>query len=192
VPHRVVALGVLLNRLRAVGVLGILRDGLRALLDVEAGLKRRRHALGVVEVQIPRLHVLEEVGEVHRRPAEEVPVRELVRVTGSVSKFAIPGGPRPAFCVDVKPRKSSAVSGMSSAPPIPAAIAICFGRLWLPSNRPREAAADARDREEPFVSSKSAEDASAMKSTLSLRRRWRGRCPRDGAPRGRSGSGSRR
>ena len=45
-------------------------------------------------------------------------------------------GPSPAFCVEVKPRKSSALSGIRSAPPTPAAKAIRFGRLWPPSKPP--------------------------------------------------------
>ena len=54
----------------------------------------------------------------------------------SVSKFAIRVGPRPAFCVEVKPRNSSEVCGTRSAPGTPAASAIRFGRLMPPSNPP--------------------------------------------------------
>ena len=42
----------------------------------------------------------------------------------------------PAFCVEVKPRKSSAVSGIRSAPGICAAVAISFGSERLPSKPP--------------------------------------------------------
>ena len=45
-------------------------------------------------------------------------------------------GPSDAFCVDVKPRNSSAESGINEAPPTPAAIAIRFGRLTPPSKPP--------------------------------------------------------
>ena len=45
-------------------------------------------------------------------------------------------GRGPAFCVDVKPRNSSAPSGMSSAPSMPAASAICFGSPTPPSKPP--------------------------------------------------------
>ena len=42
----------------------------------------------------------------------------------------------PAFCVDVKPRKSSEVSGIRSAPGICAACASCFGSERPPSKPP--------------------------------------------------------
>src|SRR3954452_10133870 len=54
----------------------------------------------------------------------------------SVSKFAILPGPSPARCVEVKPRKSSDVSGIRSAPGTPALIAICLGNEEPPSNPP--------------------------------------------------------
>ena len=44
--------------------------------------------------------------------------------------------PCPRFCVEVKPRKSSDVSGIRSAPGICAASAICFGSDWPPSKPP--------------------------------------------------------
>ena len=56
--------------------------------------------------------------------AERLEVDDLARARG------------PCDCVDVKPRKSSAVSGISSAPGICAAIAIFFGRLWPPPKPP--------------------------------------------------------
>ena len=55
----------------------------------------------------------------------------------------------PAFCVEVKPRNSSAFSGISSAPGTPAAIAICFGSDRLAVEAAAcEAAAEARHVED--------------------------------------------
>ena len=77
----------------------------------------------------------------------------------------------PAFCVDVKPRKSSDVSGIRSAPGMPAATAICFGSDCSPSKpppaKPRRidvSVEELRSREERFV-------ASSMWSRVSVRSR---------------------
>ena len=112
----------------------------------------------------------------------------------SVSKFAILAGPRPAFCVDVKPRNSSAVSGIRSAPGTPAAVAICFGRLFEPWNPPPTN--PLRMLVTRKMSARSVEQR--LRAVLDVRRG--GRCEagrRHGSPRaacraGRSGSGSRR
>ena len=59
-------------------------------------------------------------------------------------------GPKAAFCVEVKPRKSSACSGIRSAPGTFAATAICAGeRMAAVERAAREPAAEARDVEEP-------------------------------------------
>ncbi len=86
VPDRVVTLGLLLDGLGPSDVLRVLRNRLRPVLHVEARLERRRDALGEVEVQVPRLDVLEEVREVHRRSAEEVAARETGRCIRAASR----------------------------------------------------------------------------------------------------------
>ena len=50
--------------------------------------------------------------------------------------FAIFGGPRPAFCVEVKPRKSSEPSGIRNEPGTCAATAIFFGSPCPPWKPP--------------------------------------------------------
>ena len=65
-----VALQVGLGR----SVLGSLRQRLGALPRLEARAEGRVHPAAIVEVEIPRLDVLEQVGEVHVRAAAEVPV----------------------------------------------------------------------------------------------------------------------
>ena len=68
-----VALQVVLRR----RVLRRLRQCLLSLPRLETGAERGVHTVAVVEVEIPGLDVFEQVGEVHVRPAAEVPVADV-------------------------------------------------------------------------------------------------------------------
>jgi hypothetical protein len=62
---------------RRLGVAGVLPHRPARRRDVEPRPEHRVDLLAVVEVQVPAVEVLVEVGEMHVRPADEVPTREL-------------------------------------------------------------------------------------------------------------------
>jgi hypothetical protein len=66
-------------------------------------------------------------------PSMKYPFGHWFVTPGSVSRLAITDGPSAACCVDVKPRNSSARSGMEAAPGIFASTAICLVRLRPPA-----------------------------------------------------------
>ena len=148
-----------------------LRDRQRRLVDVEPGPERRVDALAMVEVQVPGLEVLVQVREVHARALREVPARSEVDEAERLEVRDPRAARGPAFCVDVKPRNSSAVSGIRSAPGTPAAVAICFGRLFAPSKPPpTNPLRMLVTRKMPSSSSNSVFAPSSMWSRRSLRR----------------------
>ena len=106
---------------------------------------------------------------------------------GRVSVLAIRSGPSAFFCVEVKPRKSCALSGIRSAPGMPARIAICFGRLGRRAPAAAdEALADARDLEQPV---ERLEEARSSPSRCARASRY-GRAGRRRSARARRRSGS--
>ena len=151
VPDGVELLGVLLDGLGAVRVLCVLGNRLRPLLHVEPRLERRRHALGEVEVQVPRLDVLEEMREMHRRSSEEVAVGKLVGVSGQRLEVRDPRRAEPGLL-----RRREAEEELSRVgDELGAADPRRHRHLLRQALAPVEAAAgeapaDARDREEPF------------------------------------------
>ena len=153
----------------------------------------RVDALAEVEVQVPRLEVLVDVREVHVRAVAEVAASRAGRRSRASRGSRSCPARGPAVCVEVKPRKSSDVSGIRSAPGTPAAIAIRFGRLCAAVEAAAGEAAPDRRRLE----------AGRARRRAPARRRGCCRASRCAAARrrrsasrtvssGRSGSGSRR
>ena len=117
----------------------------RARGDSEPGVEGGGETLPAREA-VPGLEVLEHVREVHVGAMREVVVRPDRRIPERLEV----GDPLPAgglLWVEVKPRNSSAPSGIRWAPGTPAASASRLGRLGRREAAAREAATAARDPE---------------------------------------------
>src|SRR6266700_4819974 len=71
VPRETVSPDVVLQVVLRLRVLRPLRNRLRPYGHLESGTKGRCHPLVVVEARVPRLEVLKEMREMHRRPVPE-------------------------------------------------------------------------------------------------------------------------